>query len=484
MEEDQEKRRFAKAVLASSRDNMLLPLLLAAIGWLVLWTWGQIWSISLQVGGAAWIHHGFAKRFMPPFSLTTYQHFALFWCAIWACGFALDYLVKRTPAHITAFAPGVMFVLAMMTQFERCPERVLNAQFWAEDGFVFFSEAYRKGAIAFITPYNGYLHVAPRLVALTSTWLPLRLAPQFFAIVALCVVAATSAFLASNRCNRLGPLSLRIIWAILLVVCPARSEVFANMANAQFFLAIFVVLMVIGDQPTSILYRGIYCGFFAICAFTGPFSPIYWIASMRVLPSQSRYAKVVRSIFAAGSVVQLGLLATSDRPQPGEPVYRGHVLPVLAKAMYDSILGETRYHFLPPTVQVALVVLLIGFGIYAFRGDSYTLKWFWAISGCISLSVLILPTGLVSELPLYGNRYFVPLSFAVLATIAAGAFYRNLRFALLLAPVALVGLISDWSIPPLDDFHWNGQVKEYEEGHRTSFWIPNGRYMVLSNLKQ
>src|SRR5688572_28586834 len=65
------------------------------------------------------------------------------------------------------------------------PDAVLTPQFWAEDGTLWYPQAYEEGAASLWKPYNGYFHLVPRLVALVSQAFPLEYAPLAFNLVAL-----------------------------------------------------------------------------------------------------------------------------------------------------------------------------------------------------------------------------------------------------------------------------------------------------------
>jgi hypothetical protein len=47
----------------------------------------------------------------------------------------------------------------------RKPWALHTPQFWAEDGSIFMTQDDLLGPRAFLVPYNGYLHLLPRLVA-------------------------------------------------------------------------------------------------------------------------------------------------------------------------------------------------------------------------------------------------------------------------------------------------------------------------------
>ena len=57
----------------------------------------------------------------------------------------------------------ILFTLAFIVIISRRPDAILNPQFWAEDGSVFYAQAYNKGIInSLFLPYAGYLHAVPR----------------------------------------------------------------------------------------------------------------------------------------------------------------------------------------------------------------------------------------------------------------------------------------------------------------------------------
>ena len=54
---------------------------------------------------------------------------------------------------------------------------------WAEDGSRFLQQSLKAGSLRLlITPYNGYLHLVPRLAVDIARWFPL---PYFAAVIAV-----------------------------------------------------------------------------------------------------------------------------------------------------------------------------------------------------------------------------------------------------------------------------------------------------------
>nr|BFE50559.1 hypothetical protein GCM10017745_39860 [Saccharothrix mutabilis subsp. capreolus] len=109
---------------------------------------------------------------------------------------------------------------------------------WAEDGPMFIRDAVvHEFGRNLVTPYGGYLHTVPRLVAEAASVLPLEWVPVVFAVsaaavrtsVALVVFAASGAYLRS--------FPLRFAHAALVVVLPVgNTEPLNNLTNLHWFL--------------------------------------------------------------------------------------------------------------------------------------------------------------------------------------------------------------------------------------------------------
>ncbi|WP_285242358.1 hypothetical protein [Pseudarthrobacter sp. fls2-241-R2A-127] len=110
---------------------------------------------------------------------------------------------------------------------------------WAEDGAVFVQDALaRPGILGVFSPYQGYLHVVPRLAAAFVV----RLFPVDAYAVAISLLSslivglvAFMVFLcASAISTRLVP---RLAWAsITILVAPAALETSGNLANLHWYL--------------------------------------------------------------------------------------------------------------------------------------------------------------------------------------------------------------------------------------------------------
>lgn len=104
-------------------------------------------------------------------------------------GHAAWAVAASTAAH--QFLAVAVLILILMVL--RKPDTLLNPQFWAEDGLVYFSQALATGPASVFMPYNACLWILPRLIALAVTLLPVLWAPFAFNLIALIMDAACCA---------------------------------------------------------------------------------------------------------------------------------------------------------------------------------------------------------------------------------------------------------------------------------------------------
>lgn len=131
-----------------------------------------------------------------------------------------------------AFLAAVAFLLLIPAGWARLDH------LWGEDGARFMVDAVRFPALGnLVTPYDGYLHTVPRLVAQVVALLPIEWTAAAFAIAAamLRALVALIAFAGSQTYIKSAP--LRFALAALVIVLPAgNSEPLNNIANLHWFL--------------------------------------------------------------------------------------------------------------------------------------------------------------------------------------------------------------------------------------------------------
>ena len=160
----------------------------------------------------------------------------------------LNKVLEWLPRNRFAFA---LFLFALL--FLRRPTALARAQFWAEDGAVFFHDQLLFGASAIWRPYNGYLHLFSRIIAAASSFFAISWAPFIYAVTAFagaafcCSLLSWPHFRPLLRCDW-----LRAVVCVLWAAAFPAFELLGNIANLQWYLLVAAILLaVIPPRPKS-----------------------------------------------------------------------------------------------------------------------------------------------------------------------------------------------------------------------------------------
>lgn len=154
----------------------------------------------------------------------------------------------------------------------RKPWALYSPQLWAEDGSIFLIQAEQLGWRAFIEPYNGYLHLLPRLVA----WIAHLTAdpacwPAIYNGLAFTISAALFARIAHPRVDL--PAKPGLMLALVLVV--GTGEVLINVTNLQWLTAFFLVLHVFTSPAPTLAAQIRDLTLLGIVGLNGPFAIVF-----------------------------------------------------------------------------------------------------------------------------------------------------------------------------------------------------------------
>lgn len=82
----------------------------------------------------------------------------------------------------------LLWAVAALIMASHRPSSLLHPQFWAEDGEVWYQQAYQNGPLLpLIQTQAGYFQTFPRLAADTALHVPFHLAPLIMNLFALVV---------------------------------------------------------------------------------------------------------------------------------------------------------------------------------------------------------------------------------------------------------------------------------------------------------
>ncbi|MBY6539995.1 hypothetical protein HQ325_15055 [Rhodococcus sp. BP-349] len=321
--------------------------------------------------------------------------------------------------------------------------RILYPVLYAEDGAQFFSGAVDRGVDALVTPFAGYLHVFPRLIALVASPLPFTVAPLAYVLAAVAAYLAVASIVLSSRLAWLLPTPrVRAIAFLLLCLFPPLTEAYGNIANLIFVGGVGLVLVALCDDPQSLRGRVFEIAVVVVLATSGPvvvmILPMYIARWWRA--GRTRHSATVLGAALVSAAIQIAVYLSSERSTEG-----GGSLGTLVRSASERVGGvwlfSTNDLFGPDGpviakiaaalwISVAVAVIVVALG----RAAVAPLVTFVLILAVVTNAY---GNSFVSGPIVLGRHLMTPLAIIVLLLVAAAARSR-LRWVTIVATVCLV----------------------------------------------
>ncbi|MSU50223.1 MAG: hypothetical protein EXS37_14250 [Opitutus sp.] len=256
----------------------------------------------------------------------------------------------------------------------RKPWALHTPQLWAEDGSIFLTQDEQMGLRAFFEPYNGYLHLLPRLIA----WLASHTAdpawwPAIYNGLAFAISVGLFARMASPRVEL--PSKSWLMLAFVLVV--GTGEVLINVTNLQWVTAFFLLLQIFLARPTTAAQRFGDIAILLIVGLNGPFA-IVFLPLLAWRTWRERHADNFLALAALGAcaVVQGWLvthtgggLSLHEGAEPFRPLMGLSILG--SRLVTWTFLGPAPVRAWPLWVHAVIAVAFIGALLaWALRADA------------------------------------------------------------------------------------------------------------------
>ncbi len=336
--------------------------------------------------------------------------------------------------EICGWQSCVVFACTFALLVSRRPDAVFHAQFWAEDGTVFYADAYDLGWWAsLVRPYGGYLHALPRLAAALSLLVPFARAPLVMNLIAISFQALPVNLLLSRRSSAWGSLAFRAALALMYIALPDSRDLAGIITNSQSPLALSSFLIIVSSPARGMRDRLFDISILLLTGLSGPYCLFLLpIALFVVRQDRSRWRWDAPIILALSCFVEAwGLLILSPTARPH---YRlGATMELLAR-----ILGG----------QVYLGALLGGNNLAEHPGTGLL----WTLVGVSILGTAILAACFLrSTLPM---KLFLLFSFVTLATSLISPMMRLSAGSSLWELMAGTGNLHYWFFPSLA-FAWS-----------------------------
>jgi hypothetical protein len=216
---------------------------------------------------------------------------------------------------------AAIFLLAFTVVIARRPDAVFHAQFYAEDGSKWFADAYNYGWWrVLLSPYEGYLHLVPRITGAIALLVPFSRAALVENLIAISLYAVPVNLLLSSRSAPWGSFKFRALLASIYLFLPNTWEVIANFSESEWIVALLALLLLVALPPRTPAACAVDLTVFALFSLTGPFcffflpTAVFMLWRMRL--DQGRRA--IAGILLLGCMAQGSslFLHASARPHP------------------------------------------------------------------------------------------------------------------------------------------------------------------------
>lgn len=193
--------------------------------------------------------------------------------------------------------------------FFRRPDAFINPQFWAEDGTVFFKQSFDQRPL-FFTPYQGYLHLIPRIVAYLSTFFGVCAAPEIYNYISI----ITTVFVAHKLMSCRLKIPHKPLIALSVVLVPHSGEVFSNLTNLQWIVSILLIILIIQESPCAKFQVISDFVVLILIGLTGPFIVIFLplIICRLWLNKGSPYNILFFLVSSVLACIQISFILTGD----------------------------------------------------------------------------------------------------------------------------------------------------------------------------
>lgn len=383
----------------------------------------------------------------------------------------------------------LIIILVTAALFYRRPDAFTHSQLWAEDYPIYFLQNEDMGLKALFTPYGGYLHFVPRLLALLFgslkvNYLYIPICYDYSAWLITVLIALniwkTSAYL--NIKNR-------VVYAVAFVFLPLGSDIFMNYTNINWITGLFLINFLV-TRYTDYTEKPKILNLFLllIISLSGPFSvlllPIIAL-TLFLERKEITYRKLMPFLaIILGGVIQLINMVVID-----PNFYRGvtappdknHLLALITKnANLIFFLNIPALSNIPPlvkdTISIILVVGILFLVVYAYKKIGNKRKYVFALYAIITF-VAYIKTYWPNEsqiLALENPRYYFNPFLCITWILILG-------FDNIISPIVNIFYLIYFAAQykyitmRLPDKQWRKQILEYYSGSRTEIEInPEG----------
>ena len=383
------------------------------------------------------------------------------------------------------------------------PEIMIKGRFWAEEGTIFFRNAWElPPSEALLVSYGGYLNIVANTATLAARWLlPLSYAPYFTILVGLLFQLCPPFLLLSASDSWLQPLHVRLTGLLLLLFVPASEEIWLQTLHCQLELTLCCGMIVALQTVTgpralfrlAVLMLAPLCGPGAIALV-----PLFWL---RAMLDRSRDRRLEAMILTIGAVIQLSfffhIVSERHREYAFSPIMllqvitaRHLILPFMGMWIAEAAARCAAVSMAKFTVILPLGVIGSLAAVTLSRRREHPAFWFLAAGLLVAAASYFGAIGRLAQMihPSFGERYtYVPQAlFSLTALTLAANSVRRMAFYSWTAVVWLLVIGANefcrpWWPEASDGPPWRHEVSAWraDPSHILRIW-PVGWTMTLA----
>jgi hypothetical protein len=398
-------------------------------------------------------------------------------------------VVDSSTSFPAALSPGnirfhiVVFSIAFLLICSRRPDAFLHAQFFAEDGSVWYHDAYQFGWHSLVMTDAGYLHTLTRLIALFAQLFPLFWAPLVMNLGAAVVQVLPVNIFLSSRFSNIS-FATRLLASFLYLALPNTYEIDANVTTLQWHLALLACLLLLASPARDWRWRIFDAVVLILTSFDGPIGIVLVpLAALVWWTWRARWHAISLALLAPGAAIQTlsVLLAWHTRQSADNGATLTRLTGILGRQVFfSSLLGMKTQRFIAHlgiSDWIAVLATALGLAVllYALLNGPMKLRFFVAFAGTVFAMSLARPLAGTPDRPQWdwlcvpgvGNRYYFLPMLAFLSSLiwiarrkSSPTAPRNLALGLLL--LLPIGIWQDWNYPRFVNHHFRRYAAEFE----------------------
>lgn len=224
------------------------------------------------------------------------------------------------------FILGSLF-LASLTIIVRYPWYFVTPRFWAEEGSVYFANAYNAETVtlaSFFNPYTfGYNNfIADFSAFLAAHFIPLELAPLLTTLIAFTVQLVPVAIIAASKTPLWDNKLKKLILIFSIIFLPGTGEVWLTTISSQYYFSIIIFLILLEDPQTLTRFKQWAFRFLLVLGGLSGLNSTFLAPLFlgRIFINKTRESIIQFLLLAAATLLQLYTVITSMKEVAGVSV--------------------------------------------------------------------------------------------------------------------------------------------------------------------